>query len=850
MTASTAQPSTAASLFGDYRPPPGVVDECVTADGQIRHHWRSFADLLSELGRNELQQRWEHAQRQIANEGVIFNPHDLTGSDSRPWVLDAIPSILTESEWRPLEAGLQQRARLWDRMLSDIYGPQQLIRERIIPPELVFGHPLYRPGLVGVHPPNQPALTLYGAELARAPDGRWWVAGDRTRAPLGLGYALENRIVTSRMLPTAFRRLRVERLAPFFLALQDSLRGLTPRFPENPRIVLWSSGPDSHAYFEDAYLARYLGYPLVVGGDLAVRDQRLVLKTLAGLLPVEVLLRRIDDDDCDPLELNSGALHGVPGLLEVVRTGRVAVSNAIGSHLVESPAFLPFLPGICRFLFQEELQLPSVATWWCGQRAALDDVLTRLPHLSIRPAFRTRPTRPTRLSLLSEEQRRDLIDQIKSAPHLFVAQELVDRSTTPTWSAAGPVAWRFALRTFLVQHQQSWHVLPGGLARVARESEELEYTLSAGERSQDVWILSESPVDDVTLLPPAHRPLELRRSGAELASRVADHLLWLGRQTERSEATARLLRTVICSIIEEMDADPVLPALLRVLAEQGQIEPGYVVDVFATPLPAIEQSLPSAIFETTEPRSLRSTINEVLRLASVVRDRLSPDAWHTLHRLDERCRLPAVAPEGLLPELLDLLDRLVLDLSAFSGIVSESMTRTQAWTFLDLGRRLERTWQSCFLLRMTMSRPTTDERPILESLLMTMDSIMTYRTRYLADLQPAPVLDLLLMDESNPRSVAFQLAAIMQHVDSLPQSSGPVIRRPEQQLAFSLLSTVRLADVTTLSHVNSQQERLALHYLLARTGEQALRLSETISQRFLIHAGLPRQLSASQERSH
>ena len=451
---------------------------------------------------------------------------------------------------------------------------------------------------------------------------------------------------------------------------------------------------------------------------------------------------------------------------------------------------------------------------------------------------------------LSEEQRCDLIREIQSAPQQYVVQECVDRSTTPVWSAEGPVAWRFALRTFLVQHQQSWRILPGGLARVAPDADELEYAFAAGERSQDVWILSESPVDDVTLLPSPLAPLELRRSGTELASRVADHLLWLGRQTERAEATARLLRTVICGIIEEMDADPVLPALLRVLAEQGQIEPGYVVDDFVPPLPAIERSLPNAIFDTLEPRSLRSTINEVVRLATVVRDRLAPDAWHTLHRLDERCHLPAVAREGLLPELLDLLDRLVLDLSAFSGIVSESMTRTQAWTFLDLGRRLERTWQSCFLLRMTLSHPAVDERAILESLLTTMDSIMTYRTRYLADLQPAAVLDLLLLDESNPRSVAFQLAAIMQHVDSLPQLSDHEVRRPEQQFALSLLSTVRLADVATLTHVNSQNERLALHHLLARTADQALRLSETISQRFLIHAGLPRQLSALPERNH
>lgn len=837
-------PTAASSIFADYRPS-GSYDEAVEADGTLRRDWQLLAGSLNALGARELARRWDQAQRQIASHGVTFNPHDEAGATSRPWVLDAIPLVIAEQEWASLTGALEQRARLLELVLRDLYGPQHLLKDRVVPAELLFGHPAFWPAYEGLQASLKRHLHLYAADLARAPDGAWWVTGERTRAPFGLGYVLENRIVTARMLPSAFRQCRVQRLAPFFIQLQETLRELAPRFRENPRIVLWTRGPTSRSYFEDAYLARYLGYTLVEGDDLAVRENRVMLKTLGGLLPVEVLFRRLDDEDSDPVELNSASTCGVPGLLEIVRQGNVALLNPLGSRLVESPVWLAFLPGVARYLLQEELAIPSVATWWCGQTGPLEYVLAHLDELLIRPAFRMGDSVPVYPALLSRAERAELVSQMKARPDRYVAQETVDRSTAPAWTPGGPQPWRLALRTFLVASGERYSALPGALARVSTESRRLEAVMTSGERSQDVWVLSQQPIQPVSLLPSPQEELALRRSGAELPSRVADNLYWLGRGVERAEGTARLLRTALVALSNESDQSAELQPLLRALAEQGQIEPGYVVSGLQEQLPDIRESLPQAAFDTRLPRSLRSSVGEVVRLASNVRDRLAVDMWRTVRRIDDACRRPETSRSPDAPEVLGLLDEVITELVAFAGLVSESMTRTQGWRFLDLGRRIERAWQTALLLRSTVSTQAPQESFVLEAVLQTADSIMTYRSRYLASLQLPTVLDLLLTDESNPRSIGYQVAVIADHVDQLPRSETQAARSPEQRLALSLLNAVRLADVFELSRADADGQRQTLDRLLRRLCDQLPKLSETVSRRFLIHAGLARHFGSA-----
>ncbi|REJ87043.1 MAG: hypothetical protein DWQ34_25875 [Planctomycetota bacterium] len=831
------------SVLSSYRPTDAVFDEFCDADGAPRPHWAKFLGQLDAIGRDEFLRRWEQAKRQIASDGVTFNPHDADGGGSRPWAYDAIPILLHESEWTEVTSALEQRAHLLELILGDLFGPQRLLKDRILPPDLLFGHPGFYPAYCGLTPPGQKHLTLYAADLARAPDGKWWVMGDRTRAPSGLGYALENRVVTSRVLPAAFRRCQVQRLAPFFIAMKEQLRELAMRARDNPRILLWSKGSESRSYFEDAYLARYLGYTLVEGGDLAVRNGRVMLKTLGGLLPVEVLLRRMNDDDCDSVELNPASTAGVSGLLEIVRSGAVAIANPLGSRLVESPILQAFLPGVCRHLLGEELKMSSIATWWCGQPEARQYVFDHLDQIVIRPAFRTADDPPIHPTRLSAAERDELIAAINSRPEQYVGQETVMRSTTPVMTDDGPAPWHVALRSFLVSRDYGYTALPGALARVAPDAHDLDFVMTAGERSQDVWILSDAPTPNVSLLPVAEDHVVLRRAGSDLPSRVADNFFWLGRYVERAEGSIRLLRTVLELSSSETEQPEMLHRLYRALAELGQIEPDYVIDDLGAPLPDVGDVLLEAVFDDRMPRSLRSTIAQAERLVSTVRDRVSVDAWRAVHKISQASRRPQFDVLDS-SDVLELLNKVLTELLAFAGLAGESMTRTQGWRFLDLGRRVERAWQTSTLLNAALTQSIDDERPLLDAILQAADSIMTYRSRYLASVQIAAVLDLLILDESSPRSIAFQLRAIEDHVGELPRDAARAGLSAEQRLAVSLRNAVRLADVYELVKSEGEGERPQLERLLMRLINQLPKLADAVSSRFLIHAGQPRHYGA------
>ncbi len=833
------------ALLADYRLRSGAFDECLGVDGRARSHWTRFLDELTALGRPELLRRWEQARRQIATDGITFNPYDTSGAVSRPWSFDAVPILLPEREWKHVTAALQQRARLLDLILQDLFGPQRLLRERVLPPDLLFGSPNYFPAYHGLTPATRRHLLLYSADLARAPDGRWWVTGDRTRAPFGLGYVLENRIVTSRMLPSVMRNCQVQRLAPFFMALKEGLRDLAPRARENPRILLWSKGPQSRSYFEDAYLARYLGYTLVEGGDLAVRGNRVMLKTLGGLLPVEVILRRLDDDDCDSVELDPTSTSGVSGILEIMRSGEVAVANPPGSRLVEAPLLQAFLPGACRHLLCEDLLMPSIATWWCGQEESRSYVLAHLDNLMIQRAFRAHHESPIHPARLSATERAQLIADIKAQPAHFVGQETVVRSTTPVMTESGLAPWHIALRTFLVQQNEDASILPGALARVSSDALVLDSAMTAGERSQDVWIVAESVPPHVSLLPDPGARVEPRRSGSDLPSRVADNLFWLGRYVERAEGLMRLLSTVMEAISGEEQEPAALQRLYRALAEQGQIDPDYVISGLNQSLPDVADMLPEAVFDAQLPYSLRSTIARAMQLASTVRDRISVDAWRLIHRLDETCRRP-VGVKTIDPvDVLEVLDNLLTDVLAFAGLAGESMTRTQGWRFLDLGRRIERAWQTSLLVNSAFSSALDDERALLAVILETADSAMTYRARYLATMQIVPVLDLLIADTTNPRSIVYQLRVIEDHVGQLPRDEAFAGLRSEQRIAVSLHNSVRLADVFELARADDEGHRKALDRLLHRIADQLPKLSDAIASQFLTYAGLPRHYGVS-----
>ncbi len=826
----------------DYQPLSNAFDESIDSTGALRPHWRTLVEGLESLGRAELDRRWKQGLAQIQRDGVTFNPYDAESGSSRPWMLDPIPMVFAESEWNALASGIEQRARLFEALLRDLYGPQRLLSERIIPPELYYGHPAVYPAYHGLQPADQQHLTLYATDLARSGDGTWIVTGDRTRAPFGLGYVLENRFIASQIFPSMFRRGQIRRVAAFFQNLRKSLSSQAYRSKDNPRIVLLTSGPSSRAYFEDAYLARYMGFILAEGGDLAVRNNRVMLKTLGGLLPVEVIFRRTDDELCDPVELSGATMIGVAGLLECCRQKNVAVANSLGSRIVESPVFLPWLPQIAKFLLHENLKLPTVQSWWCGDPTSLKYVQHNFDNLVIRRAFRTDADESAvRPSDLSATKRQALLAELNQHPSRFVAQDGLVRSTVPVWTEDGAKPWHLAVRSFSTVRSDAITVLPGGLARISPDNTRLDSTMTSGERSQDIWVLADSPVKDVRLTPLYSEQIELRRSGPDLPSRAADNMYWLGRYMGRFEGTVRLLREVFQLMSSESYRSETLSQLLRALVDLGQIDPDYVIKELGTRLPSVEEALPLAMFDSQRDRSLRSSVQHAMRIVSSVPDRINPDMARVVRRLEEVCR----KPQGQVPspaQALAMLDEFLALILAFEGLANECMTRGFTWIFLDLGLRVERAWQMTLLLESTLTQATTEEPLMLESLLQIGASLMTYRSRYLSNLQVAPLLDLLVCDETNPRSIGYQLREIESHVNSLPKPDQYGVKSVEQTMALNLLSQVRLADVFELGRVRNQK-RVELDKLLNRLREQLPRLSDVISSRYLIHAGLPRSFS-------
>ncbi len=842
----TQTQSATKNLFASYTPPAGVYDEAVTAAGQPRREWNSLLSHLEAMGDHDLRKRWQQAQAQIERDGITFNPHDDDGQVSRPWTLDAIPMVLSDVEWTALTDKLTQRARVLEALLADLFGEQILLKEKILPPELLFSHPGWYPAYQNLYSTDQRYLTYCVTDLARAPDGKWWATGDRTRSPFGLGYVLENRIVTSRMLSNIFRQLPVRRLAGFYASLKEQLRKQAPRFKDNPRIVVWTKGPKSRSYFEDSYLARYLGYTLAEGDDLAVRDNRVQLLTLGGIVPVEVLLRRVDDDDCDSVELNPASSIGISALLDVLRSGRVSVANALGSRLAESPVFLPFLPAVAQRLLGEELQMPSVATWWCGDAKARSYVLANLHRMQLRTAFRMNDDPPIVGHSLSEKQRKQVIDRINAAPQEFVGQEVVARSTTPVLTDAGVVPWYMGLRTYVVANDDGYEALPGGLARVSANSDSLNFTMTAGERSQDVWILSDKQVESVSLLEPSSRQLEPRRSGAELPSRVADNFFWLGRYVERAEQTARLLQTLFNSLESEDTNGPENTPLLRFLAAHGQIDPDHAVPELRLTFADAITTLPVAMLDSERTMSLRSSVDSAIRTTLRVRDRISIDMWRAVDRLNNEF-VHASRGDAQSVDALALLENTLASLSSFAGLVGEGMTRTLGWRFLDLGRRIERSWQTASILKSFFCGHRSDDAETLEAFLTVTGSLMTYRNRYLSTFQIPVVLDLLMTDTTNPRSIIYQMIRVNEHLEAMPGNDARALLTPEQKHAMSMANSVRLVDVYEVSQVDNAGNRPKLQKLLARLDERLPQLSDALSSRFLIHAGLPRHFGSSSE---
>ena len=738
-----------------YRTRAGRYDEVRDNAGQVRPHWQALLQHLSDAGTVSVQQGVDLARTLIAENGVTYNVYaDPTGTD-RPWALDALPLVLTADEWRGIEQGVQQRAMLLNAMLADLYGSQRMLSEGIVPPELVFGHPNFLWPCHGIKPLDDNWLPIYAVDLARAPNGGWWALSDRTQAPSGAGYALENRHITARVLPDVLRELRVRNVHGFYSSLREQLL----RHAEDDSLaVVLTAGVFNETYFEHAYLARQLGLLLVQGHDLTVRNDTVYLKTLSGLRRVHAILRRLDDDYCDPVELRSDSALGVPGLLQAIRAQRVTVVNPLGSGVLDSAAWLGFLPGAAERLLGEKLLLPSVATWWCGERPALEFVLEHFDELVIKSVF---PNQRRELVFGKELQgapREELFERMRRRPHTFVAQERFALSQAPVWRTSGSLrlaARAVSLRVYAIATPLGYRVLPGGLARIAGETSADVVSNQQGGGSKDVWVLSaaenSSVVDQSEIKPGVVRASSrFVQRPFEVPSSLGENLFWMGRYTERCENKVRLLRASLAVRVE--------PALWESSLASCKQFGLYEEDV----------PLRNSIFAESRPNSLHADYKRLHWCATQVRGRLSSEHWRTVNVLRRQLR-NAVTGDV---ELRETLDWLLLSLAAMSGFALDDMTQDDGWRLLNLGRRLERLQFLCDLLSGRLQSGLSLQQGELDWLLDVNSCTITYRSRHVAAPRLAPLLELFLRDASNPRTVAYQRDSIRHDLSMLSEAGG------------------------------------------------------------------------------
>jgi uncharacterized circularly permuted ATP-grasp superfamily protein/uncharacterized alpha-E superfamily protein len=832
-------------LFHDYRVSPTVYDEMFVAENVIRAHWQPLMQTMGRFGARGFQQRWEQARRILYEHGVTRDPHDDQQGAERPWELDVVPMLLASDEWHRLEAGLIQRARLINALLADVYGPQRLLQAGLLAPELVFAHAGFlRPCHALPHPDGR-FVHMFAVDLARTSNGQWQVLADRVQHPSGIGYTLENRLILSRTLSDVFRQHRVQHLTSFFDTWRQRLIELAPAHRDNPHVVLLTPKSDTSSHFEHVYLARYLGATLVEGTDLTVRANGVFLKTLAGLQPVDVILRQLADAYCDPLPLREDTGFGTAGLLQAVRAGRVVLLNTPGSGWVETPALLPYLPALCRHLLGEVLQIEAMPVWWCGQPESLTYVLEHLEELDIATAMPQYGGESWLQGHLHQAAPRRLARLLRAHSHAFIARSPLSRSTAPVWNGTGMRSGYIVLRAYVVATADGYMVMPGGLSRVSFDAHPYCDAIRRDDGSKDTWVIADGPQQAPSLFAIRHDPLALRRSSYNLPSRVADNLLWLGRYAERAEGSVRLLRSVLYRLIGDTEpaGNAALPVLGRALSRIGELPSDLCIDARSVADNVVTRQLLDLLYNAKMPTSIRAILASLHRVASGVRDRISADAWHILAMLDSEFVRSQTRDPLLVSDAIELLDQGLVTLAAFSGLGMENMTRGPGWRFLDIGRRLERMMFIGQFLRHTVCTYDPHEVAVMGAVLEVADSSMTYRSRYHSVLQFAPLLDLLLTDDTNPRSMLYQAVALAEHIADLPRDAADPSLSAAQRLIMTTLSALRLAQIEALCHTDAKGQRPHLIALLEQCGRDMPALAETLALQYLSHSPPSRHLA-------
>lgn len=780
------------------------LDECFSSNEGPKESWKRLLTNIENLGPTEFKNRQQELLKLLEENGVTYNVYGDSNGLNRPWLLDAVPMIIPAAEWRGVERGMKQRAFVLNKLLEDLYGDRVLLKKGIIPPELIYSHPGFLRACDKIRLPGDYQLPLYSADVSRGPDGKVWVIKDRAQAPSGMGYALENRSALSRVLPELFQQHQVAKLGGFFNSLMQCLIQLSPQGKTHPRIVLLTPGPRNETYFEHAFLASYLGITLVQGDDLIMRDSFVWIKTVEGLEKVDVILRRVDDTFCDPLELREDSHLGIPGLLQAVRKGNVSVANPLGSSILENTGLMAFLHGAFRYFLNEDPLIPMIATWWCGQKKEMDHVIANIDTLVIKDIVRMGNFKTVMGSQLTRAQKDELIQKIKFEPTRFVGQEEVHFSTAPVYTKEKLEPRYSVLRSYLVAGKDGYEMMRGGLTRCSPEKGSFLVSNQDGGISKDTWV--ESPTKSGTSAIIRQAP-DMKRK-AVLPSRTAENLFWVGRYTQRVIRTSRFIRNVLRNITQKgylrnANESESIKVLLQTTTHLTDTYPGFVdeaEEVLKNPLVEIHQLICNA----EKAGSILFTLNNLLKAMYAARDRWTVDSWRIIDDIENVKRRIAALEPGSVRHAVSLLDVLMGGLLSFSEMTRQSMYRSDGRIMFRLGQLIEEIQMELTQFRSILSYrfDESTEFQLLEALLLSNQNLSTYRSVYRTYLDVAPTLDLLFLNNLNPTSIVSQLEGILTHTQTLAQRNGDSSENEISLVTFECYSQVRLMNIEKLKETN------------------------------------------------
>jgi uncharacterized circularly permuted ATP-grasp superfamily protein/uncharacterized alpha-E superfamily protein len=831
------QNTSISSLTDGYLTNQKVLDECFINNEEAKESWKNLLANIEKLGTNELKVRQQELLKLLQENGVTYNVYGDTNGLNRPWLLDAIPLVISAAEWRGVERGMKQRAHVLNKLLDDLYGERKLLKKGIIPPELIYSHPGFLRPCDKIKLPGDYQLTLYSADLSRGPDGKVWAIKDRAQAPSGMGYALENRSALSRVAPELFHNHQVAKLGGFFNSMMQALIQIAPQGKENPRIVLLTPGPRNETYFEHAFLASYLGITLVQGEDLIMRDSFVWIKTVEGLEKIDIILRRVDDTFCDPLELREDSQLGIPGLLQAVRKGNVAIANPLGSSILENTGLMAFLHGAFKYFLNEEPIIPMIATWWCGQKKEMDYVIEHIDTLVIKNIERMSGFKTVMGSRLSKGQKEELIRRIKFEPYRYVGQEEVEFSTSPVFTKEKLEPRFSVLRSYLVANKDGYEMMRGGLTRCSPEKGSFLVSNQDGGISKDTWVeAAYRPTTQAHL----HQAPDMKRK-AVLPSRAAENLFWVGRYTQRVIRTSRFIRIVLRNLtqpgyLNNGNESESLKVLLQTVTHLTDTYPGFVEDAeeeLRNPLSEIHQ----LICHAERPGSVLFTLSNLLRSMYAARDRWTVDSWRIIDEIENvKRRIAVVEPDGI-RHVLSLLDQLTGGLLSFSEMARQSMYRSDGRIMYRMGQLIEEILMELAQYKSILTRQHEEsaEFQLLEALLLSNQNLSTYRSVYRTYLDVTPTLDLLFLNSQNPTSILSQLEGLLKYARSLAQKDGGTNDNEISRLVFESYSMVRLMNIDSLAKADEGGLRNALDEFCATLQKQILVISTKLSSNYFSH---------------